>query len=810
MNSRQLERRKWAGYLFHTWQALILVTGLLGLIAWLPMIGQPFPGVTYQWNRERMCYVVFFETGLNWPGIQAGLRINDRIVSINGHSAGDDAFEQAIRQLAVYPPEKRVLVYEVERQGQHLTVSVPLTTLTLDLLLDAKLPITALGLSYLLLAVLVYRASPGEGVNRVFAVGSTLAASICLSVGYAGHLGRSLVSNSLPILFLWEPAWPLCSAIVWHFGVIFPERNEKSWLFRLRRLWYMPGVLGVLFNLYQHIIPNKMPPDLTLAVLLGTAAWLATGLLVGGMRMILTFFRSQSRRTRMQAGAVLAGWCFGIMLPISPLLVYFLNQDWSMIFGNNLFYLGLLFPLAVAYAILRYDLFRSKTIILALFILAGFSVLAANGIYYLFNYLLGWSVAFLPLLLACAVTGVAWEVRSPLRRLFDRLFLRPAHNYQTLSRFSEALLSVPLQITIFHDVCRILTEQMGLTYAAYWSLDAETTSLQQAAHSGAVPNDHPACLSITGELWRQAMGASGNPVRGQDSAAQPWVRAMPFAAVAVYVPLLEQKEFLGTLLIGPRWNEEPFDDEDLALLTLMARQASLVLLAVRQMAELRQIPHRIAEVQEQERYEISKDLHDTVQQFLAGLPLYLEMVKRSLDPDSGQAIELLDDCQDRTQRASQDLRTIRQSLSPGPLKGGELTTALRTLVDLLRTRGPVRIALEIEGDVEDGLSPESKVALYRVVQQALDNVLAHAQGKQVEVTIACRDGRVRFAIVDDGCGFDVAQAMHARKGGHDGLWIMHDRIEMVGGKLTIKSAIGEGTTIQGWVPCAGLSESSGQ
>ena len=789
----------WAGRLLITWQAVILALGALGLAMWLPRIGRPFPGILYKYQRERASVFVYFETGAGFPGIEAGLQINDRIVSVNGLAGTQQGIDEAVRQAAMAPEGEQILVYDVERRGQRLTVSVPLTRLSLNQLLDAKLPLTVLGLSYLLLAFLVFRARPTERVNQLFAVFCTLVASASLSIGYAGLVGRLPFPSTVPDLVLWEPSVPFGCAVLWHFFAVFPEGVARSWVYRLRRAGYLPAALLALFFGYQQLFPEHPPTaGLSLVVSIATLAWLATVILVGFWRLARAYRRRPPERVRRQIAAILIGGCLGLLPSLIPLFAFILSQNLGLLLGNNLFYMGLLFPLAVAYAILQYDLFRLKSAILASFILAGFSVVVANGFYYLFNFLLNWPVAFLPLLLACLLTGIAWEVRSPVRRLFERLFLRAAYDYRALSRFSEVLLSVPHEAVTYDDLCRVLAEQLGLAQVSLWIVDHESRGLWQATGHGADP---PASLPLPESGAPELNIPLAQPVRALDVEAQPWTRLLPDVPAAVYVPLADRDTLLGVLAVGQRWNEEPLDDEDLSLLALMGRQLSLALLAIQQTDELRQVPGRIAQAQEEERYELSKDLHDTVQQFLGGLPFFLETAKRAAAQAPNQTARLLDDCQDLAQRASQDLRAIRGRLSPGPLEGRGLASALQGLVEVIPRAGHPLVRLDADADLDHGLTSSVKIALFRVIQQALDNALAHAQAQHVELRLRRSDGRVEFAIADDGCGFDPDLALQAAgQGGHDGLWIMRDRIEIAGGELAIESAPGQGTAIRGWVP----------
>jgi signal transduction histidine kinase len=102
--------------------------------------------------------------------------------------------------------------------------------------------------------------------------------------------------------------------------------------------------------------------------------------------------------------------------------------------------------------------------------------------------------------------------------------------------------------------------------------------------------------------------------------------------------------------------------------------------------------------------------------------------------------------------------------------------------------------------VDARLDVEARHALYRVVQQALDNVAAHAEASRVTITVTPADRGVRFAVIDDGQGFSEQQRVSAQDKGSFGLKSMHARVTSVGGELTAHSSPGSGTQIRGWLP----------
>jgi signal transduction histidine kinase len=117
-----------------------------------------------------------------------------------------------------------------------------------------------------------------------------------------------------------------------------------------------------------------------------------------------------------------------------------------------------------------------------------------------------------------------------------------------------------------------------------------------------------------------------------------------------------------------------------------------------------------------------------------------------------------------------------------------------------QSRTGLQVRLDIDPGVDAVLSSQARHELYRVAQQALDNVAAHARAARVEVVLGREDGRVTFRIVDDGRGFTDEERAAAAAGGHFGLISMRDRVGGLGGELRAVSAPGRGTTVEGWVP----------
>jgi two-component system NarL family sensor kinase len=269
--------------------------------------------------------------------------------------------------------------------------------------------------------------------------------------------------------------------------------------------------------------------------------------------------------------------------------------------------------------------------------------------------------------------------------------------------------------------------------------------------------------------------------------------------IEVITPLTMHERPVGLLGLGKRWDEEIFDKRDLVIVDLIAQQAALFLLTAVQVEQLRQVPDQIASAQERERFKIAQELHDTVQQFLGSLPFYLEVSREAIQGNPQEADAVLERCIDEVENAAQTVRQIRNNLSPLQLEDG-LIRPLETLVDNFRARTGVAVQLQITPQVDAALSPGARHALYRVAQQALDNIAAHAEATQVGMHFEHRNERIYFEIKDDGRGSSQEQRAQASEKGSFGLTSMQARIAARGGQFSFDSQPGEGTRVSSWLP----------
>lgn len=208
---------------------------------------------------------------------------------------------------------------------------------------------------------------------------------------------------------------------------------------------------------------------------------------------------------------------------------------------------------------------------------------------------------------------------------------------------------------------------------------------------------------------------------------------------------------------------------------------------------------------EEERRRIARELHDDAAQRLASLLVLLRLARSEADPDERE--ELLDRVREELMDSAELVRRIARGLRPPALEDAGLPTAIRSHV-----RSQLELAdMEVELDLQplDGeLEPESRLVIYRVVQESLSNVLRHADAGRVRIGLREEDGRVVVEVEDDGRGFDPNRVSDDGRGGL-GLLGMRERASLIGARLAIATEPGAGTTVRIEMPIEHREESDG-
>jgi signal transduction histidine kinase len=215
---------------------------------------------------------------------------------------------------------------------------------------------------------------------------------------------------------------------------------------------------------------------------------------------------------------------------------------------------------------------------------------------------------------------------------------------------------------------------------------------------------------------------------------------------------------------------------------------------------LQHFSRRLLTVQEEERRHLSRELHDEFGQLLAGISLHLEAAKRLAGGDAARA--RLDECVHLVQHAGAQLRGLVLELRPTMLETAGLVPTLRWIAKQHGER--TGITTEVTGELKD-IPSELSIGCFRVAQEALTNVTRHAKARHVWIELSQTEAALDLTIRDDGVGFDVARTLEAAAGsGHLGLLGMKERVQVLGGDMSVDSELGHGTRVRITFPIATL------
>jgi signal transduction histidine kinase len=213
---------------------------------------------------------------------------------------------------------------------------------------------------------------------------------------------------------------------------------------------------------------------------------------------------------------------------------------------------------------------------------------------------------------------------------------------------------------------------------------------------------------------------------------------------------------------------------------------------------LRALSQRLMDAQESERRHIARELHDEIGQALTMVKINLQTIQRLSDPAliSQQAEETIKIIEPTLQQ----VRNLSLRLRPSMLDDLGLVAALRWYLDRQSRRAD--FTLQFNADpLTKRLPPETETACFRIVQEAITNVIKYSEAKQVDVVLRRVDSFLELIVRDTGVGFNVALAQEkAAEGGSFGLLSMSERALLVGGSFDIQSELGRGTEIRARLP----------
>jgi len=290
----------------------------------------------------------------------------------------------------------------------------------------------------------------------------------------------------------------------------------------------------------------------------------------------------------------------------------------------------------------------------------------------------------------------------------------------------------------------------------------------------------------------------------------PEIREQFGVKAAIDTPILDaQGEVVGFFEVNNKKNGARFSESDVEKLVAVSRIASIALQNAMSYAnleraekalresqlQLQQLSRQLLQVQESERRALTTELHDRVGQNLTGLSIILQNMKALLSEETAQTlVGKFDDAQTLLEDITRQIRDIMAELHLPELEEYGLAAALEIYAERAASRGKLELIADLTDLTPPRLPSNVRIALFRSAQEAIINVLRHADATQLAVRLHRENGRVRLRVEDDGRGFDPNAASQKELPSW-GLKIMRERIESIGGKFLIDSEPGKGTRV---------------
>ncbi len=757
---------------------LALITLLIGFIATFTILRLPYDGLKWKTSNGEVTQI--YKSG---PAQEAGIRLGDLVTQIDGID-----LDQA-RPIYGSKQASDTTRLTLSRNGELRQVQLKLAAAPWPVF-TSRLTYLILAAAFWLLGLLPFWQRKSDPITQSFLLlciwGATALWVIQLAFWRFEWAHRLMYASV-----------PLSGASFLHFHLLFPyQRNRKHWKWlcqsgyliaiTLALLFLLYGSLGVKARAYALGIPGNLPALLVQLMFMLT--------ILVGLLLLLSAHRSALGHTRRQVRLVV----FGTLIGFSPLIPYGISNMLELsIISSDLAMMSLIVvPTVYMISINRSDLMKIDSLLyrVLVYLLVALLLLA--------SYLGVWSLIAMisPRIAQMPVTGALVSLLvavslSPAQRLAQKslyqLFYGSSYDYsEVLSDSWRTLVETPNSQRLVEVLTSRVTKEIGTKNAGLWINQKEEFVWLGGS------TETPGALKLPSEVMSRLQ--AGKVVHQPLSAAAEFPK-LNFTA-RWWVPLVLFGELLGVWAVGAKVNDDSFSQTDDRLIRAIACQAALILKVTRLVEQLRdqlaksesyrqelsQAYEVLVQTREDERARLARDLHDEVIQAFHGIRIGLQLL-----PDKKVQKEQLQIIIGDIQQAIVYARRLCQGLRPVALESG-LIGGIQSLIREITQPAQITVTMSVSpGD--PCFNKEIEITLYRIVQEALNNIVKHAQAKQAEIQVNVQDNRIMLFVQDDGIGFDCAKI----EGKRFGLIGIRERVVALGGKLTIESAPGEGTAI--WV-----------
>lgn len=735
-------------------------------------------------------------------GPSAGrIQASDRILRVNGVPV-----EQSPPVIGAHRAGDQ-LEFVLLRDGRQVERSVTLREKPTQVVVQYLVtPLVALSFWAIGVAVMAFGRSSDEA--RLFLI-FTLVAGSTLATGSLSSEGPDWAATSFNIL-----VW-FAGPVAVHLHLRFPEPVRDPRLARLPTVLYSLAMVGSLpFALTGAQTVRASP--LISSVFVGERLFLSLNLLIVVLLLLNAYRAASNIMVRTRVRLVALGGGLGLLLVVTLGLLPGALLRAPLIPYDFSFALLIAIPASYGYAIVRHRLlslerFLSRGAALTLV----FAVLAA--IYLALTTFIqavlpaGWlSRPLVNMLLILLLAGTAMLLYRRIQALVDFAFYGGWYDFRTaLERITSDLELLRDSDTLASTLAERLTNTLRLQRACVFVADQHGSLRLNRSTACPLPEASELPLRVPAKgVLAERLRTERFAQRAADLALAlselPQTRAerqmLRMLDDCLLVPVPGVNGLQGVLALGPRQGGEAFNQEDLAILSQVARHAGVAIETVRlasevrrQADEVRRLNRRLMGAREQERKSLARRLHDEAIQALIGLNYQLAHL------DGGQTQAL----RDEVRQIVDQLRSMISDLRPPALDSFGLVTAVRTEIRERSARSPsgLRIDLLLSGDGDMALDEEVLICVYRVVQETLTNVERHAEAQRVETQLIFNPESVQVVVRDDGRGFEVPNPLGTLvESNHFGLVGLRERVQLLGGTLELHSVPGEGTTVNVRIP----------
>ncbi len=380
-------------------------------------------------------------------------------------------------------------------------------------------------------------------------------------------------------------------------------------------------------------------------------------------------------------------------------------------------------------------------------------------------------------------------------------------------------------LTALQDISRTLTSELDLNrllgkivHAAVEVLDASTGSLLIWD-----PTDNSLVFAVTeggegeGETLKQCRMPADQGIAGwifthrQPVIVEDVLQDERFfkgideslgyhTSSLIGAPLMTKGEMIGVIEVLNKRSGEKFDEQDLDTLSALAGQAAIAIINARLYSKICEERDRMLNIEDEVHKKLARDFHDGPAQTLASLIMDIEFIQKLLERAPSKVEAELLQLKEKATKAMHQARTTMFELRPLALESEGLKAALEYYVERLHKTENMSIHLQVEG-LEERLPHRVEDIVFAIVREAINNVKKHARANNVWLTVIHDEKKLLTTVRDDGQGFNVEEVeiSYATRGSI-GLLNLYERAELLGGRISIESAPGQGTTVSLMVP----------